>query len=116
MGKKALLSHAAGKKHSERDIKIKTFFKPENQKKIANNNTEFKSAENGNGSRNSSTYVVDQSSKLVQPTLELVTTKVIKIKLKLIKIFARLNKGKKKTIYVYLLSKSFSDILHHQYY
>ena len=27
-----------------------------------------------------------------------------------------LNKGKNKIIYVYLLRKSFSDILHHQYY
>ena len=34
MGKKALLSHAAGKKHSEKDIKIKIFFKPANQKKF----------------------------------------------------------------------------------
>ena len=51
-------------------MKIKTFFKPTNQKKIANNNTEFESAKNGNGSStNSSTNVVDQSSKLVQPTL-----------------------------------------------
>ena len=33
---------------------------------------------------------------------------------KLIKVFTILNKGKNKTIYVYLLSKSFSDILHHQ--
>ena len=75
MGIKTHLSHAAGKKHSERDIKIKKIFKPANQKKIASNNTEFKSAENDNGSSsNSSTYVVDQSSKLVQPTLELVTS------------------------------------------
>ena len=60
MAKKALLSHAAGKKHNERDIKIKTFFIPVNQKKIANKNTEFKSAENDNGSSsNSSTHVVD---------------------------------------------------------
>ena len=52
MGKKALLSHAAGKKHSKRDIKIKTFFKPTN-KKMANNNTKFISAENG---KNLSTF------------------------------------------------------------
>ena len=52
MGKKALLTHAAGKKHSERDIKIKTFFKPTN-KKMANNNTKFISAENG---KNLSTF------------------------------------------------------------
>ena len=51
MGKKALLSHAAGKKHIERDIKIKTFFKPTN--KMANNNTKFISAENG---KNLSTF------------------------------------------------------------
>ena len=63
MGKKALFSLAVGKKHSERDIKIKTFFKPANQKKIANNNTEFKSAKNGNGnSSNPCTHVVHQSS------------------------------------------------------
>ena len=75
VGKRALLSHAAGKKHSARGMKIKTFFKPESQKKIVNNNTEFKSAENDNGSNSSfSTHVVDQSSKLVQPTLEFVTT------------------------------------------
>ena len=85
MDKKALLSHADGKKHSERDVKIKTFFKPANQKKIANNNTEFKSAENDNGSSsNSSTHVVDQSSKLVQPTLELVTTNSDKTKVEII--------------------------------
>ena len=53
IGKKTLLSHAAGKKHSERYIKIKAFFKPANQKKITNNNTEFKSAENSNGSSSS---------------------------------------------------------------
>ena len=35
MGKKTLLSHAAGKKHSEREVNIKAFFKPANQKKIA---------------------------------------------------------------------------------
>ena len=34
MGKKALLSHTASKKHSERVIKIKTFFKPANQLKM----------------------------------------------------------------------------------
>ena len=85
MAKKALLSHAAGKKHNERDIKIKTFFIPVNQKKIANKNTEFKSAENDNGSSsNSSTHVVDQSSKLVQPTLELVTTNSDKTKAEII--------------------------------
>ena len=60
MDKKALLSYAAGKKHSERDIKIKTFFKPANQKKPANNNTEFESVENNNGSSsNSFAHVVD---------------------------------------------------------
>ena len=54
---------------------IKTFFKPANQKKNANNNTEFKSSENDNGSSsNSSTHVAGRSSKLVQPTLELVIT------------------------------------------
>ena len=75
MGKKALLCHAASKKHSERDMKIKTFFKIANQKKIANNNTGFKSAENDNGSSSiSSMHVVDQFGKLVQPTLELVNT------------------------------------------
>ena len=85
MVKKALLSHAPGKKHNERDIKIKTFFIPVNQKKIANKNTEFKSAENDNGSSsNSSTHVVDQSSKLVQPTLELVTTNSDKTKVEII--------------------------------
>ena len=51
--KKALLSHSAGKKHSERYIKIKAFFKPANQKKITSNNTEFKSTENSNGSSSS---------------------------------------------------------------
>ena len=35
MGKKTLLSHAAGKKHSEREVNIKAFFKPAKQKKIA---------------------------------------------------------------------------------
>ena len=85
MAKKALLSHAAGKKHNERDIKIKTFFIPVNQKKIANKNTEFKSAENDNGSSsNSSTHVVVQSCKLVQPTLELVTTNGDKTKAEII--------------------------------
>ena len=54
--------------------KIKTFFKTAN-KKIANKNTEFISAENDNGSSSSSsTYLVDKCSILVQPTLELVTT------------------------------------------
>ena len=81
MDKKTLLSHAAGKKHSERDMKIKIFSKPANQKKITNSNTEFKSAENDDGSSsNCSTHVVDQCSKLVQPTLELVTTNSDKTK------------------------------------
>ena len=69
VGKKSLHSHAAGKKPRERDITIKTFFKPANQKKIANKDTEFKSAENKNGSSsNFSAKVGDQFSKLVQPT------------------------------------------------
>ena len=85
MGKKALLSHAAGKKHSEKYLKIKTFFKPANQTKIAINNAEFKSAENDNrSSSNSLAHVVDQSSKLVQPTLELVTTNIDKTKSEII--------------------------------
>ena len=68
-----------------KEIKLKTFFKPANQKKIASNNTQFKSAENDNGSSsNSSTYVVDQSSKLVQPTLELATTNSDKTKAEII--------------------------------
>ena len=76
MCKKSLLSHAAGKKHNERNINIKTY-----QKIFSNNNTEFKSAENDNGSSsNSSTHIVDQSSKLVQPTLKLVTTNSDKTK------------------------------------
>ena len=84
IGKKALLSHA-GTKYSERDTKRKTFFKSANQKKIATNNTECKSAENDNdGSSNSSTHVVYQSSKLVQPTLELVTTNSDKTKAEII--------------------------------
>ena len=49
------------------------------------NKTEFKSAENDNGSGlYSSLHVVDQSSKLVQPTLELVTTNSDKTKAKII--------------------------------
>ena len=49
------------------------------------NKTEFKSAENDNGSSlYSSLHVVDQSSKLVQPTLELVTTNSDKTKAKII--------------------------------
>ena len=69
VGKKSLHSHAAGKKPRERDITIKTFFKPANQKKIANKDTEFKSTENKNGSSsNFSTQVGDQFGKLVQPT------------------------------------------------
>ena len=68
MGKKALLRHAAGKKPRERDITIKTSFKPANQKKIASKNTEFKSAENKNGSGS------NFSTHFLQPTLELVTT------------------------------------------
>ena len=84
IGKKALLSHA-GTKYSERDTKRKTFFKSANQKKIATNNTECKSAENDNdGSSNSSTHVVYQSNKLVQPTLELVTTNSDKTKVEII--------------------------------
>ena len=60
MGKKTLLSYATGKKHSERDINIKIFFKPANKKKIANNDTELKSAENDNGcSPNSSTHLAN---------------------------------------------------------
>ena len=94
MGKKALLSHAAGKKHSERDIKIKIFLKPANQKKIANNNTEFKSAENDNGSSsNSSTHVADQSSKLVQPTLELASTNSDKTKAEIIRALKYIESG-----------------------
>ena len=66
VGKKALLSHAAGKNHSEKDVTIKIFFKTANQKNSAKN-------DNGSSS-NSSAHVVNQSSKLVQPTLELITT------------------------------------------
>ena len=56
MGKKTLLCPAAAKKHIERD-KINTFFKYSNQKKIANNNTEFKSAKNDNDSSSDSSPV-----------------------------------------------------------
>ena len=84
MGKKALLSHSAGKKHSERDIKIKIFLKPANEKKIANALTEFKSAKNDNGSSTNPSTHVDQSSELVQPTLELVTTNNGKTKAEII--------------------------------
>ena len=49
------------------------------------NKTEFKLAENDNGSSSySSLHVIDQSSKLVQPTLELVTTNSDKTKAKII--------------------------------
>ena len=57
LSKKALLCHAAAKKHSERDKKINTIFKYANQKKIANNNTEFKSAKNDNDSSSNSSPV-----------------------------------------------------------
>ena len=57
MGKKTLLCPAAAKKHIERDKKINTFFKYANQKKIANNNTEFKSAKNDNDSSSDSSPV-----------------------------------------------------------